>query len=127
MNYLRNSFFVRFFWGFIGLYLLNISVDSTDITSIYIPEDLSVNDQESIIEIVIEKVLGFENLIEEHDDNDTKDLNKKKNIKIDFLVYFISVNKLSQNYFIKKTKGFPEYLHRIKNGFTFKDIPPPKI
>ncbi len=127
INYLRNSLFVRFFWGLMGLYLLNISVDSADVTIDYFPEDLSINDQESIIEIVIEKILGFDNLIEEHDDNDTEDFNKKKQVKIDFLVFFVSENKLSQNHFIKKTKGFPEYLHCIKNGFTFNDIPPPKI
>ena len=48
-----------------GIYLLNISVDTKDPHPEYIPEDLSINDQESIVEIVVEKILGFENAIQE--------------------------------------------------------------
>ena len=70
-----------------GLYLLNNSVDTADPNPEHIPEDLSINDQESIVEIIIEKVLGFENAIEEYDDNDTEDHNKKKNVKIDLSVH----------------------------------------
>ncbi|WP_239970595.1 hypothetical protein [Confluentibacter citreus] len=76
---------VRFLWGFMGLYFLNISVDTVDVYPNYIPEDLSFNDQESIVEIIVEQVLGFENAIEEHDDPDTEDHTKKSNFKIDFI------------------------------------------
>ncbi len=54
------------------VYLLNGSVDSPDMYPDYIPEDLSYNDQESIIEIILEKVLGFDNIIAEYDDRDTE-------------------------------------------------------
>lgn len=54
------------------LYLLNGSVDSPDMSPDYIPEDLSYNDQESILEIILEKVLGFDNMIAEYDERDTE-------------------------------------------------------
>ena len=67
--------FVQIFWLFMSLYLLNISVDSPDYFSNSISEDLSFNDQESIVEIVVEQVLGYENAIKEYDDNDTEEHN----------------------------------------------------
>jgi hypothetical protein len=45
--------------GIIGLYLFNISVETEDHHPERIPKDLSINDQEGIIEIVFEKVLDF--------------------------------------------------------------------
>ena len=68
-----------------GLYLLNISVDPSDPNPQHIPEDLSFNDQESIVEIIVEYVLGYEDAIKEYDDRDTEDHNAKKNIRIDVL------------------------------------------
>lgn len=82
---LRHNITVRFLWGFMGLYFLNISVDTVDANPNHIPEDLSFNDQESIVEIVVEQVLGYENAIEEHDDTDTENHTKKSSFKIDFI------------------------------------------
>ncbi len=36
----------------------------------YVAEDLTFNDQESFVELVLEKVLGIDNAIEEHDEAD---------------------------------------------------------
>lgn len=52
-----------------ALYMLNVCIDAPDVLT-YLPENLSYNDQESIIEVVLEKVLGYENAIPEYDDND---------------------------------------------------------
>lgn len=68
-----------------GLYFLNTSVDTIDPNPEYIPEDLSINEQESVVEILLEKVLGFENAIVEYDDHDTEEHTKKKTTNIDFL------------------------------------------
>ncbi|WP_409683133.1 hypothetical protein [Flavobacterium sp.] len=67
-------------------YILNISVDAPDVVS-YKAEDLSFNDQESIVEIVIEKILNYDNLIQEMDDNDNNEQSStKKNFHLDFFV-----------------------------------------
>jgi hypothetical protein len=51
--------------------LLNVSVDPPDFAAIDRPEDLSYNDLESIVEIVIEEALGYEDALPEYDDNDS--------------------------------------------------------
>ncbi|MCG8308509.1 MAG: hypothetical protein MI975_14040 [Cytophagales bacterium] len=124
---LRNSIFTKILWGLMGLYLLNISVDTADPNPEYIPEDLSFNDQESIVEIIIEKVLGFEDAIKEYDDHDTADHNKKKNVKIDLLVYTAKTNNYSHNQLIERKKFYPYYEARLINGFLEIASPPPKV
>lgn len=110
-----------------GLYLLNISVDSADPNPEHIPEDLSINDQESIIEIVLEKVLGYEDAIKEYDDIDTEGHNKKTNVKIDLTTHSIVDKNLNQS-FIEPTKDkFPDHTIYYTNSFQKLDIPPPKI
>jgi len=110
-----------------GLYLLNISVDTADPNPEHIPEDLSFNDQESIVEIVVEKILGFEDAIKEYDDHDNEDHNKKKNVKIDLLVHVIKADKSDQNQFFERKKTFPDYKARLTKGFNEIDSPPPKV
>ena len=109
-----------------GLYLLNISVDTPDPNPEHIPEDLSFNDQESIVEIIVEKILGFEDAIKEYDDHDTEDHNKKKNVKIDLLVH-VTKNNYTDNQPIEKKKRYPDYDIRWASSFIEIDSPPPKV
>lgn len=108
-----------------GIYLLNISVDSPDPYPEYIPEDLTFNDQESIVEIVVEKILGFENAIEEYDDHDTEDHNKKNNVKIDLVVQFIVDSNNSQSVFETRNQIYPDFEACLTKGFYQLDTPPP--
>lgn len=124
---IRNSIFTKILWGLIGLYLLNISVDAEDLNPEHIPENLSFNDQESIVEIIVEKVLGFEDAIREYDDHDTEDHNKKKNAKIDLLVHVFNANNNCHHQFLQREKLYPEYEARLKQGFNEIDSPPPKV
>ena len=110
-----------------GLYLLNISVDTADPNPEHIPEDLSFNDQESIVEIIVEKVLGFEDAIKEYDDHDTEDHNKEKNVKIDLLVHINKSNNYAYNDLIATKKRYPNYEARWPSGFIEIDSPPPKV
>jgi hypothetical protein len=55
--------------GLLILQLLNLSVDYTDISPL--AEDLSINEIESVIELVMEHVInGENNIIQEGDEND---------------------------------------------------------
>ncbi len=78
LRYIRNSRTIRLFWGVMAVYLLNISVDTADIYHEGIPENLSVNDQESIVELLIEQILGFEQAFTEYDDHDSSESWEKK-------------------------------------------------
>ena len=124
---IRNSVTIKALWGLMGLYLLNISVDTADPNPEHIPEDLSFNDQESIIEIVLEKVLGFENIIEEYDDYDPEDHNHKNHIKIDLIAQSQVGNSANQLYFEKTGQNLYCYRDRLTSGFQRLDTPPPKI
>lgn len=110
-----------------ALYLLNISVDMADPNPKHIPEDVLFNDQESIVEIIVEKVLGYENAFKEYDDHDSEDHNKKNNVKIDFLVHQATTNQDSKNQFAEKKKSYLDYKAQLKNGFKEIDSPPPKV
>lgn len=110
-----------------GLYLLNISVDTADPNPEHIPEDLSINDQESIVEFVVEKVLGFEDVIKEYDDHDTGGHSKKKNVKNDLLVHVLKFDKIEHNQFFEGNKHFPDLEAHLTNGFNEIDSPPPKV
>ena len=62
-----------------ALLLLNCSVDTTGLFADAIEKtQIAVNDQESIIEIVVEQFLGFDNLIPENFDDD---MDQKANLK----------------------------------------------
>jgi hypothetical protein len=70
----------RLFCLLLSVHILNCSIDPRDREPSFIPEDLSINEIESIAEFFAESVFGFKNAIPEHDEADTDhgtiDLNK---------------------------------------------------
>jgi len=110
-----------------GLYLLNVSVDISDPNPQFVPEDLSINDQESIVEIILEKVLGYENAIEEHDDHDTEDQNEKKTVKVDLLTQLHTPQGESNHLNSKKSAVIFAFDDFLVNGFYEIDSPPPQV
>lgn len=124
---IRHSKIVAVFWGCMALYLLNISVDPADIQPDYIPEDLSFNDQESIIEIVVEKVFGFEDAFEEYDDPDTEDHSHAKPLKIDLVMVFSEDKPYDFYYSTARNQIFCDYKSVLDMGVFEIDTPPPKV
>lgn len=125
---IRNSRTFRLFWFLLAVHFLNISVDSEDIRPDYTAEDLSINDQESVVEIVLEQFLDIENAIAEHDESDTEGQNNKKG---GFNFELFSGNNLSKSYANDlETKSAKQILsgskHRINSGFHRIDTPPPR-
>ena len=71
-----------------AIYFLNCSIDAPDIQILSQQENLKFNDQESIVELLVEKVLGFENAIIEQDDVDgSPQKSMKKSIYLDYFVF----------------------------------------
>lgn len=128
IRFARNKYLIKYFWGFMAFYLLNMSVDAPDKYAHYIAEDLSFNDQESILEIIIEQVMGFENAIMEHDDHDaTRKVTLKKTQSLDVFV-------LSYKNFLSNTKHLSDskinnthYFSSSSNPYIEQDAPPPKV
>lgn len=124
---IRNNTFSRFLWGFMGIYLLNISVDTSDPTPNHVPENLSFNDQESILEILIEKVLGFEDAFKEYDDNDAEDYNSNTLLKVTFIAQKNNEKVLKNIFFQILKPSFSDKNSFINFGFHQIDTPPPKV
>lgn len=126
-HYLRHSAAVKFLWGFMGLYFLNISVDTVDANPSHIAEDLSFNDQESIVEIVVEKIMGFENAIEEQDDPDTESHTKKSNFSVDFFPVQTLIKNQTEpiSFHLKNTCHHP-HSHACMGHYQLNN-PPPEV
>jgi hypothetical protein len=110
-----------------GIYLLNICVDTADPAPPYIPEDLSINDQESIVEFVIEIILGLDNAIEEYDDHDREDHSKKSNVKLDQVVYINLDGSIDLSALDGMIQRYPDLETCLPKGFHQLDTPPPRI
>ena len=124
---LRNSIFMKLLWGFMSLYLLNISVDTADPNPVNIPEDLSFNDQESIIELIVEKLFGFEDAIIEYDDCDSDQNSNNIGRKLDFFSSKSLIDINIQKPAIFKEKIFGDFRANILKGFIGVVLPPPKV
>jgi hypothetical protein len=110
-----------------SIYLLNLSVDTSDALPNHFPEDLTINDQESIIEIIVEQILGFENAIKEYDDIDNEEHNKKTNSKLEIFDQK-PINYCIRQPFIKESKQkFNTQRSHLTLGFNQLETPPPKV
>ncbi len=109
-----------------AIYLLNISVDTADRNPAHLPEDLTYNDQESIVEIVVEKILGFEQAFEEYDDPDNENQESNSTVKIELIQHFLSEGKLYPITFrCKQNTPIYQATFPIK-GFHLLNSPPPE-
>jgi hypothetical protein len=123
---MRNSSYAKALWGFMGIFLLNVSVDTADPKPNYVPEDLTFNDQESIVELMLEKVLGYENALKEYDDTDSEEHTKKSNVQFDLV--FVGSTKSTLHHWLSAPLNpvFTEDQNRLLNGFLSLDTPPPR-
>lgn len=110
-----------------ALYLLNISVDTADPVSEAISENLSINDQESVVEIIVEQFLGYEDAIAEYDEHDPEDYQKKKVFKISFFPPPQEASpQETQWQSASKKPRFLHYASRLTHTSEDLDAPPPK-
>ncbi|WP_207554922.1 hypothetical protein [Acidiluteibacter ferrifornacis] len=101
-------------------------MDNVDPNYKIIQEDFLFNDQESIVEIVIEQFMGFENAIAEYDEPENEDQNKELIVKIDLLAHLTPSDLNCQNPFIKKRNSFSHFDVQIISSYLEIDSPPPK-
>mgnify|MGYP003647337640 CR=1 FL=1 len=122
---LRDNAFVRLLWVVMGLYVLNISADTADHDPPHIAEDLTFNDQESMVEILVETVLGYEDTFEEFDDPDGEDQSKKSTQKIDLVFHNSSDLQRLYESIIGNESNFSNPRIILSLGFYQLDSPPP--
>lgn len=124
LQQLHNTTVFKFLWGFMALYILNCCIDvpSHNLKK----ENLSINKQESILELIIEKLLGFDNAVAEYDeaDNDTGSL--KKTIAIDFFIAPPQITELQKQYLPYKKPNLTLENHKALAAFYEIHSPPPE-
>lgn len=123
---IRDSILIRFIWGFLALHVLNISVDVADPNPNSVRENLSINDQESIVELIVEKVFGFKNAIIEYDDVDSDQKTEKKNAKIDFVYLTFLDSEEITRFETTQSLQFSNYLNQLTIGYRDLMDKPPK-
>jgi hypothetical protein len=84
MRFFRYHIVFRIICLVVIFQLLNLSIDAPDAQPDYLPENLVINDIESIVELVLEDLLGIDNAISEQDEPD-EESNSSLNKKIEFL------------------------------------------
>ena len=122
---LRNSAFVKLLWALMGLYILNLSADTPDPESPSIAEDLTINDQESMVEVLVETILGFEDTFEEFDDPDGEDQNKKSTQKINLALHSPYDHEQPDNASHFAVNRFLNPRINLTLGYYQVDSPPP--
>lgn len=127
IRYLNNRVFNKVIWGLMSIYLLNLSVDTSDALPNHFPEDLTINDQESIIEIIVEQILGFENAIKEYDDVDNEEHNQKTNIKLEIFDQKPNNYSITHPYIKESKEKFNDLKSHLTFGFHQLETPPPKV
>ncbi len=124
---IRNSTFLRVLWGLYALYLLNISVDTADPMSNFQSEDLSFNDQESVVEIVVEKFLGYEHAIIEYDDPESEGHNQEKQNRLDLTLGLNKTLPQSAGLCFYPLNPPLNFAQTTTDGFYGPISPPPKV
>ncbi len=128
LNLIRNSKSLRIFCAFLALYILNCSIDTSDLYHYGTPEDLTINHQESVVELIVEKILGFENAIPELDDADGENRSTlKKLVSVDFFIlpnYDVEIKDFLPE-LTSTNMGFSKTL-RLQTYFEIHS-PPPEV
>lgn len=117
-SYLKKTTF------YLALLLLNISVDAPISNHITFRENLNYNKQESIVEIIVEKIFGEENAFEEFEDLDNNSI-QKKDFKLDFQAYISSSTYFQLE--ILKEQICTKYSFSSKPIFQEVTSPPPQV
>lgn len=108
-----------------GLYILNLSADTADTESPHIAEDLTINDQESMVEVLVETILGFEDAFEEFDDPDGEDHNNKSFQKVVLSFHNPTAQEHLFNSSIPADSNFSDPRTVLCLGYYRLDFPPP--
>jgi hypothetical protein len=125
MQGFRQNIIFRLFWLFMAVHIFNFSVDTPDAQPDYVPEDLTFNDMESVVEIILEKVLNIENAIAEYDEKDTAD-GSSFEIKKPFSFFLQTNIKIDQVFHNKQTVVVQtNYVEQFSSQFHPEIVPPP--
>lgn len=118
----KNIRFQKALWLFMACYFINSFVDAPNVVGNTVAP---YNEQESIIELVIEKVFNFGDVIAETNDTDNQEQTSLKKLKLE--VYFSALKLMFlQPLFNFNTKTFSYSSSCVENPFYTIFSPPPE-
>ena len=127
INYLSHNKFLNICWALLAFFMLNISIDMVDATPPNTAEDLTYNEQESIIEFILEEMIGIEDAIPETEDNDASQKTVlKKTSNIDQFTFNTVLIK-EHDYGIVKIKYPQQRVVAASTQFIKVVSPPPEV
>jgi hypothetical protein len=111
-----------------AMHIINCSVDAPDMQLNAIAESDSHNDMESIVEIVLEKVLEIENAIPEHDESDDEGKGTNEFKKDYKLFAFLPLKNISSEKMANPHLEHVSFSYCFEEQYISDDLtPPPKI
>lgn len=127
MQFIRQHKIFKLFWFMMAALFINTSVDPVDPHGDWVAEDLSVNEMETIIEIVAEQILDIEDCFEERDDKDPDDSAPVKPVKDISEIEPSKVIGLKSPPSLVNSHSQPDYFKRFRSQFDGEvNDPPPK-
>ncbi len=124
MSFFRNHIVIQSISLFMALYVLNFSVDAPDSQPDHQVEDLSINDMESIVEIVLEGWMDIENAIPEHDESDGTKSTLVLKKTFDFCLFEFKRGNAYASDFLLRNR-FLDYSRNFQQQFYPEFTPPP--
>ncbi|WP_072862493.1 hypothetical protein [Arenibacter palladensis] len=126
MKFIRTHINLKLFWFLMALHILNLSVDVQDPQPEGVPEDLSYNDMESVVEIILEQVLGIENAIPEYEEDDSgHNVIVKSNFQPIFYQQQLAMDFMLDNGDIAIKHNMFLYFDNYSEQFHPEIVPPP--
>jgi len=127
VNFLRQPTIARFIAGMLAFVVFNLSIDPPDLLvnlddDIAYEEDLSVNEMESLTEVILEKALSMEDAVPETDDQDGEFEFKKTEsfVSLPLITFGLVDYTPLKNIFLSPSSGAPSWQQPI-----FEIVPPP--
>ncbi len=127
MQFIRQHIIFKYFWLLMTAMFINSSVDPIDPNGEWVAEDLSVNEMETITEIVAEHLLDIENCFKETNDDDPDSSTAVKVLKD--VSQYIPVKITAPKLGLALTDALttPGYFKRFNSQFISEiNAPPPK-
>jgi hypothetical protein len=120
LQHLRGHRASRWLVMALAIVVLNLSIDPPDREAPGMPEDLSVNDIESIGELVLEQWLGLVDVFPEQDESDQDSPTAKKSIDYRCTAWWPSLAD-------RMGKGVVEMTYPFADHFTAQYEPEPRV
>lgn len=111
-----------------ALHLLNISVNTSDFTLNESVQDFRIEDEETLIEFIIENILGFEEAVNDSTVPESQQKTaKKSDFKSCFLKGSMQMDKIQVLALRSLTNLLNDLNQRTQKSLVSIDTPPPRI